>query len=154
MARKPKFGITYTVRIDGLRETLAKFRELPKEASKELRTETLKLSKSLASEVKEAARAEGRQWGILARTVKARRDRVPSVEAGGETPLIGRNEKPPFKLLFGAEFGATYLDQFKPRTPGNAGYVFFPTARRMEPEIESGWNKVADDIVRRFGEGG
>jgi hypothetical protein len=146
-----KYGITHTVKIDGLRETLAAFKALPKEANAELRVETLKLSKDLATAVKGAALAEGSQWGLLARTVRARKDRVPVVQAGGVTRL-GRNRKPAFKLLFGAEFGAKYLHQFKPRQAD--GYVFFPAADREVPRINAAWNKVADDIQRRFGEGG
>jgi hypothetical protein len=146
-----KFGITVTVKIDGLRETLAKFRELPKEANDQLRTESQKLSGDLADVIKANAGSEGRQWGILARTVKARKDRVPVVTAGGAVKL-GRNREPAYKLLFGAEFGATYLHQFKPRTPGNEGYVFFKSAKRMQPTIGEAWNRAADDIVTRFGE--
>lgn len=147
-----KFGITYKVKITGLKETLAAFQKLPKEANQRLRVETQQLSRKLALEIRRAAAVEGSQWGILARTVKARKDRVPVVQAGGETRL-GRNRKPAYKLLFGAEFGATFLHQFKPRTPGNAGFVFFPTATRAQPEMDAAWNRVADDIVRQFGEG-
>lgn len=146
-----KFGITLNVKIEGVKETLAKFKGLPKEASDQLRTESQHLAGDLADVIKANAGSEGRQWGILASTVKARKDRVPVVTAGGNTK-IGRNRKPAYRLLFGAEFGATYLKQFKPRTPGNEGYVFFKSATRMQPTIDEAWNRVADDIVYRFGE--
>lgn len=146
-----KQGLVVTIRIDGVRETLAKFRELPKEASDQLRTESQQLAGDLADAIQANAGAEGRQWGILARTVKARKDRVPSVTAGGSV-RVGRNKQPAYKLLFGAEFGATFLPQFKPRTAGNEGYVFFRTAKQKQATIDEAWNRVADDIVYRFGE--
>lgn len=147
-----KFGLTYRIKLTGLDETLAAFKRLPKEANQRLRLESQQIARKLADAVQRAAAAEGGQWGILARTVKAKKDRVPVVQAGGTTRL-GRNRKQAYKLLFGAEFGATFLHQFKPRTPGNVGYVFFPTARREQPEIDAAWNRVAEDIERAFGEG-
>lgn len=146
-----KQGLTITLRVDGIRETLAALRKLPKDASDELRNASLKLSQSLATKVQSAARAEGRQAAALAPTVKARRDRVPSIVAGGAT-RIGRNRKPAFKLLFGSEFGANYLPQFKPHL-GTGSYWFFQTVEREQAEIASEWRKAADAVVREFGDG-
>lgn len=145
-----KTGLTYTVKISGVRETLAAFRALPKDASRDLRDGAQEVSKTLASAIRANAGAEGRQWGILARTVKAMRDRVPNVQAGGSTPRIGRRKVAPWHLLFGAEFGSFYLGQFKGFEP--KGYVFFKTADRMAPYIDGVWNKIADDILARWSE--
>lgn len=152
-----KQGLTVTIHIEGIRETLAALRELPKDASNELRDASQRLSESLATDVQSAARAEGRQAAILAKTVRARRDRVPVIVAGGMT-RIGRNRKPAYKLLFGSEFGASQegryaLKQFKPHL-GRGSYWFFKTVEDKQTEIASEWGKAADDVVRRFGEGG
>lgn len=159
-----KNGLTFTVSIKGITETLAKFKELPKEASKELRTETLKLSEDLASSARRAALAEGKQAALMAVTVKARKDRVPSVQAGGAT-RVGRYKKPAYALLFGSEFGMNTPSGWfaKPRYASDTGYQyhphtgqqgawFFPTVEREAPRIAEAWNRVADNIVRRFGE--
>lgn len=159
-----KTGLTFKVSIAGLRETLAKLNELPKEANKELRTRTQELAGKVADSAKAAGIRSGAQAALVARTVKARRDRVPSIQAGGSTPL-GRHGAPAFKLLFGSEFGmdrhtgwyrkSRYDEsvgfQYHPHT-GTVGLWFFPTVEREAPAIADAWDKVAADIVTRFGE--
>jgi hypothetical protein len=142
--------LTLKISISGLKETLAKFSELPKDASAELRVASLKISQEVAAKVRTAAGAQGSQAGLLVRTVKANKDRVPSVSAGGSTRL-GSHKKPAYKLLFGSEFGAKFLHQFKPRN--TAGYWFYPTVTAAMPEMEEQWNRAADAIVAKFSEG-
>jgi hypothetical protein len=161
-----KQALTVKVRITGLRETLKKFRGLPKDASKELRTETLRLSEFLTLKAKAAGFAQGRQSGVVAGTIRAQKDRVPAVVMGG-TKRLGRNKAPAYKIMFGAEFGMNarsgwyakprYADspgrQYRPHR-GRAGYFFFPTVEQSQSEVAAAWNKVADDIVAKFSEGG
>jgi hypothetical protein len=162
--RVGKTGITFTVRITGIRETLAKFRDLPKDASAALRTETLKLSQAIADAAQRAGRSQGGQAALVARTVKARKDRVPSVQAGGATPLLGRYRKPPFTLLFGSEFGMSQHSGWYRRSSyrhsvgfqyhahsGQTGAWFFPTVEKEAPRIDQAWNAVADKVLRDFG---
>lgn len=146
MAKK---ALTMTVRIDGVHETLAAFNRLPKDANDALRDKSMDLAQTLAGKVADAARSEGRQAAILAPTVKARRDRVPVVVAGG-AKRIGRNRKPAYALLFGSEFGSKSLKQFKPRGPS---YWFYSTVKDSESEISTAYNKAADEIVDRFTRG-
>lgn len=144
-------SLTITLRVDGIRETLAAFKKLPKDASDALRDRTKELSRDLATAVQASARVEGRQAAALASTVKARRDRVPVIVAGG-TKRLGRNRKPAYKLLFGSEFGANRLRQYKPHL-GRGSYWFFRTVEDEQVTIAAAWGKAADDIVRAFGEG-
>lgn len=144
-----KSALTITLRIEGIKQTLAAFRRLPKEASAELRKATLELSNDLATSARIAGRQEGRQAGAVSVTVKARRDRVPSIVAGG-TKKLGRNRKPAYKLLFGSEFGANRLEQYKPHL-GRGSYWFFKTVEEEQETIASAWNKAASEIVRAFG---
>ena len=146
-----KTSLTLTIRVDGVRETMAAFQKLPKEANNSLRDETLKLSKRLAAYVVTAGRKEGSQAALVAQTVKARRDRVPVIQAGG-TKRLGSRRAPAYKLLFGSEFGANYLRQFKPHL-GRGSYWFFRTVEKEEDEIAAAWRKVADDIAERFARG-
>jgi hypothetical protein len=149
-------GLTVTVHIDGVRETIRAFDLLPTQASDELRDASQRIAQALEGKIRAAAAAEGGQASILAPTVKARRDRVPAVQAGG-VKRIGRRRKPAYKLLFGSEFGASQtgrysLKQFKPHL-GSGSYWFFRTVEDDATQIDEQWNKAADDIIRRFGHG-
>lgn len=149
MAKKE---LLVTIKIEGIRETLAALNKLPRDAANELRTKATEISQKLSAAAREAATAEGRQAGIVAATVKARRDRVPTVVAGGPK-RIGRNRQPAYKLLFGSEFGATRYEQYKPHL-GRGSYWFFRTVEDNEVEIAQEWLDAADEIIRKFSGGG
>jgi len=140
-----------TVRIDGLNSTLRALSKLPKDANDEIRKASLELSKQLASKAKISGLREGRQAALVASTVKARRDRVPVIAAGGMKRL-GRNRAPAYKLLFGSEFGANTLKQYKPHI-GRGSYWFFKTVEDNQKEIADAWNDAADRVIREFGGG-
>jgi hypothetical protein len=158
--------LTVNIHIAGARQTLAAISRLPKDASGELRRRTLALSESLARDVRTAAVAEGDQAALMAPTVRANRDRVPSVSAGG-AKRVGRNRVPAWRLLFASEFGmnirsgwyhaAKYATstgrQYKPHL-GRGSYWFFRAVEQHEPEIARTWTRVADDILRAFSRGG
>lgn len=147
-------GITVRVRIEGARETLAAFRQLPKNASNELRDANQKISEDLASKIRAAAESSSKQSALVAPGIKARRDRVPTVEAGGKR-RVGRNRKPMDKILFGANFGATYLKQFRPhRGAGEDDYWFFSTVKANESRIAAAWDQAADRVLEAWGRGG
>lgn len=142
-------GLVLRIRIDGHREVLAAFRRLPPEANASLRERTLKLSTLLASKARAAAVADSAQSTLIAPTIKARKDRLPSVQAGGMR-RVGRNKVPAYKVLFGAEFGATHLEQYRPHV-GQGSYWFFRTFDDRAGQIERAWLRVADDVVRAWG---
>lgn len=164
-APKGKQALTVNVAIDGVRETLAAFRSLPKEANNQLRERSKALAELIATRAKAAGQAEGAQAALVARTVKARRDRVPVVQAGG-TRKLGRYKVPAYALLFGSEFGMNQRSgwyasqryrrsdgyQYHPHT-GQEGAWFFPTVEASAPEISREWNAAADEIVRAFAGG-
>src|SRR5690606_12271278 len=101
-----------SVRLDGAYETLAKFRSLPKDASKELRERSLKLASVLADRIKAAAESDvSPQAKLWAPTVRPVRDRTPSILIGG-TRKVGRRGAPVWGILFGSEFGSNQYRQF------------------------------------------
>lgn len=165
-AARGKSTLTLTVELEGVRDTLRALRALPKEASDQLRVETLALSTRLAEKVQAAARAQGGQARAVAVTVKARRDRVPVIVAGG-AKRVGRKRSPAYGLLFGSEFGmngrsgwyaasryrASRGRQYRPHH-GRHSYWFFKTVEANESEIAAAWRRVADDVVAKFSEGG
>jgi hypothetical protein len=152
--RRESIGID--MRVEGARETLEAFKALPKEANNRLREAALRLSELLAARVRTAGAAEGRQAALLVTTVKAKRDRIPSITVGG-TKALGRawpkrGRAKAFELLFGSEFGASTGHGFKPHR-GQQGYWIFPTVEASQAEIGREWLKAADDIVLAFVEG-
>lgn len=160
-----KSALVFTIRIDGVREVLAALRKLPKDASDELRKASLELSRSVAEKAKAAGQREGRQAAAVAKTVKAQRDRVPAVVAGG-TRRLGRHKTPAFNLLFGSEFGQNRRTgwyaarrysgstgrQYRPHQ-GRQGIWFFPTVEAEQADIARRWQAAADEVVEKFGEG-
>lgn len=157
--------LTVTVHIEGIRGTLAAFARLPKEANDSLRDRSLALSRSLAVDVAAAATAEGGQAALMAPTVRAVRDRVPAISAGG-VKKVGRHKVSAWRLLFASEFGqnkrsgwyaaARYAGsagrQYGPHL-GRGSYWFFATVEAHEAEIGTAWRRVVDDIHADFRRG-
>ena len=148
-------SLTVKVHISGVRETLAAFRYLPKDAQDELRKKSKELAEDLARPVRAAGFALGPQDAIVARSVKAARDRVPTLQAGGRGKAG--------QLVFGSVFGMNRRSgwyarsrfrhaggrQFRPHG-GQDAYWFFPQVEEHEAEIGSAWTEAADEIVRRW----
>lgn len=161
----PKTSLTIKVRIDGVRETLALFRQMPKDATAELRTASQRIAEHVADRARVAAVLEDDQAALLVPTIKVVRDRVPAVQVGG-AKRVGRNEAPAWALLFVSEFGmnrrsgwfaaAKYNEsgsvQHKPHT-GNRGHWFFPTAEAEQDYMNREWNAAAERIAGKFGMG-
>ena len=82
--------------VEGLNDVLRGFRNLPKEASKELR----KSSKTIAERHmvpawKNAALYGAGPWGqVIADSVKARQDRIPAVSIGGNRKTLSGGGTP------------------------------------------------------------
>lgn len=148
-----KTGLTVSVKIEGLRETLKAFNDLPKEASDELRDQSMKLSQFIALQAKASGKADTRQSALVADTVKAKRDRTPVVTAGGTTK-IGRRGTPAYKILFGSMFGSNQYKQFGRPHAGREAFWFFPVIEENSAAIAAYWLKAADNVVRKFSEGG
>lgn len=155
--RKP---FVLTLRVDGVREITTALRDLPADASEEVRAVAWDLSQFMATRVKAAGAAEGRQAALVATTVRARKDRVPNLVIGGSTRL-GRNGTPAYSLLFGSEFGAgggknsgaRYAPYGYNPHAGKQGRWIFPTVERHQAAIGQAWYKAANRIVDSFGRG-
>jgi hypothetical protein len=143
---------------------------MDKEAQFELKNDVQSISAWTATNIKQAAYSHPvfpKQAIVVAQTVRAARDRVPSVYIGGNKGKAsgGANAG---QLLFGNEFGgdrnafgnvSAFKNggfRFPPRTSregrGNTGYWIFPTLKAMQPEIKNRWfaacNKVMDNWAR------
>lgn len=156
-------GISVSVRIEGGRETLRAFSKLGKEASKALRDANKEISRDLAEKIRAAAEASDDQSAAVAPSIRARSDRVPSVQAGGGRRAThqrrrsrGQDYTRASDLIYGANFGATFLHQFRPHN-GGAGqddYWFFRTVEANQPRITAVWVETADRLLSEWGTGG
>lgn len=151
-------GISVKIQITGARETLAAFRKLPKDATVEMRDANQHISEDLADKIRQAATADGAQSALVASSVKARRDRVPSVQAGGKgragsQKRRSKGQKPTnmSDLLYGANFGANVLKQFhKPTQPD---HWFFDTVEANEARIVKDWEDAAERVLGKWARG-
>jgi hypothetical protein len=157
-----KQALTVRLRAPGMRQTLAAFQHLPKDANKELRAASLQIAKILAVSAKGASNIDA-QSAAVGTTVRAIKDRVPVVQAGG-AKRITSSRVPAWALLFLSEFGMTrrsgwYANPRYGRSTGRQaaphqgqrGRWFFPTVEAEQARIVAEWAKAADTIVRRFG---
>jgi hypothetical protein len=142
-----KRTITVTIRITNLRETLRKFNDLPKDADKEMRAASLSIAGAVAVQIRSAAGAQ-RQSALMVPTIRAQRDRVPTVVAGG-TRRVGSNKVPAYKVLFGSEFGSKTLAQF--RGFDSEGYWFFRTVDANREYFQQEWTEAADEVLKKWG---
>lgn len=145
-------GMRVKVRIEGVKEIVAAFKRMPEVAQRQLERASRDLADELVVKVRMAGAASSGQSALAALTVKsATTGKVPVITAGGSM-RVGRNLKPAHKILFGAEFGAHTLKQFRPYT-GSDGYWFFRTIRDNERSISEAYNRAADAIVEAWGHG-
>lgn len=150
----PKKNLVMNVRIEGVEETLRAFRQLPKDANQELRDRSLKLARALADRSSSAAQSDpSPQAAALAGTIRARRDRVPVIVAGG-SKRVGRRKVSAWKLLFGAEFGSNRFSQFGKSHQGRQGSWLFGVAEREASTIDREWNAAADEVAAKWSQGG
>jgi guanyl-specific ribonuclease Sa len=149
----------------------AAFKTMPKEAQDVLRKETQKLVGVLAEEMKtRAATAPNPQQAmLLARSIKANKDRVPSITVGGARKVPVKRKKTPGSpqptnsdFLFGAEFGvrqggpgsfkqggrkfAAYSGRMG---KGSRGYFIFPTLRKNQEKIRRDYLETVYKLLKR-----
>ena len=152
------------------RALMAAFKIMPKEAQDELRTANKKMVSKIAEQMKAAApsAANPKQAILLARSIKANKDRIPSISVGGgrRAPVsrkaTQRSLKPTYGELLAAEFGAkapgpnTFPQgarKFAPRSGYSKGqprgYFVFPTLRKAQPAIRREFLQTMDRIIRK-----
>jgi hypothetical protein len=149
------------VKITGVAEMRRAFRRLPKAASVALKDRSGNIAFDLAQLIRNSAVGSSRQSSAVAKTVKARRDRVPVVEAGGGQRATrqrrvssGQGPTKAYHLLFGANFGASRLRQFRPhRGAGSDDYWFFSTVEDNTEQIDAEWGRAVDDVAQEWARG-
>lgn len=146
--------------VEGLNRTL---RRLPKEANVALRDASQAIASMIAATASSAARSVGGVAGIVAPTIKAKRDRVPIVKMGSSAklPMEGNgwtrksrkgDRQTIGDVIWGAEFGGgkrPTTRQFKPWLGNDtgAGYFLWPTIRGEREFIEKAYGDAILDAV-------
>jgi hypothetical protein len=146
--------LSVNIAVSGLYQTLTALGKMPDNAKGALKDTAFELSQDIAKSIRLAARAQGSQAALMAGTVTTGSgdgtdSDLVEVQAGG-SGAVGRHSKPAYKLLFGSEFGAVKLRQFKARN--TTGYWFFPTVTGMSEQIAAKWSEAADKVITEFAE--
>ena len=177
-----KIKIDIQMNAEDKRMLYAAFKTMPKDAQTLLRTETQKIVVNLVSQIKRAAgpapggvsKIGGKGQAILlAESIKANKDRVPSITVGGSRKVKVNRKKTPGSpaptysdLLFGTEFGAsgrknqpgTFPNggaKFQPYSGpgsngrGSKGYFIFPTLRRNQERIRRDYLETVYKLLRK-----
>ena len=153
-----KENIKVGVQVEGVKETIAAFKRLDKDAQKRSREKTKEISELLAKRIRAATPARDRRYQVLETSVRAGKDRVPVIRIGRlVNPKVSGGGNPA-SLVIGMEFGADQSGpnawRFPPRTPrrgkGNQGYWIFPTATREQRSIVRLWQESLDPDLAKW----
>jgi hypothetical protein len=140
--------------VEGLGETLRLLNKLPKEAKKELRAEvqqmTGKHAKYLAAQ---AARSTDSRIRGQAATIRAKKDRLPTVLIGGARQVkVSRPGPNPRAgdVLFGTEFGARQGPNAWRFPPARDSYWLFASLKGRQPALLSEWEAAVTKVARKW----
>lgn len=146
-SRPPTTSKVFDTYIEGLNDVLRGFRELPKEASKELKVASKSIAeRHMVPAWKNAATYGAGPWGeAIANSVKAGTDRIPVVR-------IGNNRT---KVFSG---GATATMVRSPSDSGNRRESFAPfentdwmsRVRAYQPAALREWGQAVDRVVTKW----
>lgn len=147
------------------------FKTMPKDAQDVLRAETKKLVGVLAEEMKRKAALAPNpaQAMLLARSIKANKDRVPSITVGGARKIPVKRKKTagspqPMQsdFLFGAEFGVRdggpgtfkqggrkFAHYSGRMGRGSRGYFIFPTLRKNQEKIRRDYLETVYKLLKK-----
>lgn len=150
-------GKRLSVQTKNMRATAKAFKDLPKDARKDLRARSQEVAELMVPKVKADARANaGRQASKVIGSVRATKGQFPTVTAGGRGQA--GNE-----VLFGTIFGMTrktgwyarrrYFkstgSQFRPHR-GQNSYWFFRSWEAEQDFIYAKWSEAADTTIRKW----
>ncbi|MGC4106047.1 MAG: hypothetical protein QM753_06790 [Thermomicrobiales bacterium] len=145
-------AVRMDVEIDGLAEMRARIRALPRTAQVELRDAAQAIADDEVVRIRRAAAGSSAQSARLAGFIRATRDRMPAISAGGNRRGGFSGGATAGQVFFGAEFGgegrATTM-QFRPHR-GREGYFFFPTLREDQDRMLARYQQALAQIEREW----
>jgi hypothetical protein len=141
-------------KVEGLAETLALLNKWPKEAKKELRAEVQQMTGKHASYLAaQAARNPDSRVRGVAPTVRAKKDRLPTVLIGGAKRVpVSRSGPAPRAgdVLFGTEFGARPGPNAWRFPPATDSYWLFSSLKGRQPALISEWEQAVTKVARKW----
>jgi hypothetical protein len=154
-------GVSLRVDDADLKDFLRVMNSMGKEANTQLKKEVEKISWMTATALRFSASSKRQK--IIANTIKAKYDRMPTISIGGSKKITAydRNGGTVGDMLYGVEFGARrgYLDNggrsfptrsYPTASGGNNGWWIFPTLRKMQPEIRRRWYQAVDELIDQW----
>lgn len=124
--------------IDGLQETMDRFRKFPKDVRDGADALVREITKYVANQATGAASTAAERRA--ARSIKAQKNTVS---------LGGGGKKSPGRMALGTEFGGgatKRTQQFRPHR-GTQGYFFWPSIRQNSGTIRQMWDDMVDDLA-------
>jgi len=143
-------------RIDDLPGMLKRLSALPKTAQAEIRAQAQAIADEEAVKIRTAAVGSSAQAAAVAPFIKARRDRVPAIVAGGPAKAKVSGGATRGEIFFGAEFGGQARKttmQFRPHK-GREGYFFYPQLRQDSDRMVERWLGVVRAVEREWSQHG
>ena len=140
----------YDVYVEGLNELLRDLKNLDKEANNELRQASQDIaSRYMVPAWQDAARSGG-PWGEnIAQSIKARRDRIPSITIGAARPKASGGATPTM-LRYPSDQGVTRPKSASVQAAFGSGTDWMRRARTYIPYALKEWGEAVDKIVTRF----
>jgi hypothetical protein len=167
MAEKQTISVKMDITPE-IRALLKTLNEMDKESKTELKNKVKGIATWVAEDIKTAASYAPmyKQAIKVAQTVRANKDRVPSVTIGGSRVKFSGGALSG-EVLIGSEFGADPTSvngqfpnggrRFPYRSPkrgqGNEGYWIYPTLRLAQPRITREWHEAVDNVLDNWKKG-
>lgn len=133
--------------VDGLGDILRAFRTLPKEASADLRTASQAIAdRHMVPAWKNAAAYYAGPWGEkLAESVRAKRDRVPAVQIGGNRKVFSGGASATM-VRYPSDAG-----QVRPSIPpAFTGTDWIGRTREYQPAAIREWSQAVDRVLAKW----
>lgn len=163
-------SLSIGVEVEGLPSMWKRLNALPKTAQQEMREAAMAIADDEAARIRNAASSDSRQAAAIAPFIKARRDRVPAISAGGKRRAGVSGGALAGEIFFGAEFGGQHHKartttgrgggfvikrttmQFRPHR-GHEGYFFFPTLREDQDRMLDRYEMALRNLEREWARG-
>lgn len=147
MARATK---SFDVEVEGLNELLRDLRSLPKEANAELRLASQRIASEHMVPAWQSAAQQAGPWGDkIAATIKARRDRLPSIVIGAQRPKYSRGATPNV-VRYPSDKGISRNADPAASATFRDGLNWMRFARSYVPKAMQEWGQAVENICDRF----
>lgn len=132
-----------------IRGALRALRGISKDAPKELREASVRIVDKEIPKIRGAAAERGRQAAAAARSLRARRDRIPAIAVGGRKRVTSTKNGYAGSIYFGSEHGSSRYKQFPPHR-GSSSYWFWDTLGNDSADMMREWGEAYDEVARQW----